>query len=273
MASVKELLTKYETEIYNSWISQITEENLVRKDLIDQNQLNELCKEFLTLLKSSDNKNIYSEDWKRMRDFLNTLSKGWAKKGFTSSETALFVLSVKKSLFIYLRKDNADLDTIMEVSDFIDKLSVFISESYIKSKEEIIRRQQEEMMELSTPIIKLWDGILALPLIGTLDSARTQVVMENLLNKIVETSSSIAIIDITGVPTVDTLVAQHIMKTVTAARLMGADCIISGIRPQIAQTMIHLGVSFSDIVTKATLADAIAYAFKLFNYEVKKAEN
>lgn len=273
MTGLKELLTKYESEIYSGWISRIAEENLVRKDLIDQNQLNELCKEFLILLKSSDNENIYSEDWKNMRDFLKTLSKSWAKKGFTPSETVLFILSVKKSLFTYLRKVDADLDTIIVVSDFIDKFSVFTAECFIKSKEEIIKRQQEEMMELSTPIIKLWDGILALPLIGTLDSARTQVVMENLLNKIVETSSSIAIIDITGVPTVDTLVAQHIMKTVTAARLMGADCLISGIRPQIAQTMIHLGVSFSDIVTKATLADAIAYAFKLFNYEVKKVEN
>lgn len=145
----------------------------------------------------------------------------------------------------------------------MDNLALSIVEIYIKNREEIIKRQQEEMMELSTPVVKLWDKVLTLPLIGTLDSARTQVVMESLLQAIVETQSTVAIIDITGVPTVDTLVAQHLMKTVAAARLMGADCIISGIRPQIAQSMVHLGVSFNDIITKATLADAIRYAFSL----------
>jgi rsbT co-antagonist protein RsbR len=142
-------------------------------------------------------------------------------------------------------------------------------DAYIKTREEVIRRQQEEMMELSTPVVKIWEGILALPLVGTLDSARTQVVMETLLERIVQTNSSLAIIDITGVPTVDTLVAQHLMKTVAAAQLMGAECIISGIRPQIAQTMVHLGVSFQTVVTKASLAEAIRYAFSRLHLRIQ----
>jgi rsbT co-antagonist protein RsbR len=144
----------------------------------------------------------------------------------------------------------------------LDQLGLHTMTAFMKSREEVILRQQEEMLELSTPVVKLWDGILALPMIGTLDSARTQVVMESLLQRIVETGADVAIIDITGVPTVDTLVAQHLLKTVTAARLMGAECIISGIRPQIAQTIVHLGVELGDVVTKATLADAFAVALQ-----------
>ena len=144
----------------------------------------------------------------------------------------------------------------------LDKLALFTTEVYQKGREALISRQQHEMLELSTPVVQLWDNVLALPLIGTLDSARTQVVMENLLHKIVDTGAAIAIIDITGVPTVDTLVAQHLLKTVAAARLMGADCIISGIRPQIAQTIVHLGVELASVVTKATLADAFAIALQ-----------
>jgi rsbT co-antagonist protein RsbR len=144
----------------------------------------------------------------------------------------------------------------------IDTLGLFTFETFQQSRELIIKRQQTEMLELSTPVVKLWDGILALPLIGTLDSTRNQIVMENLLQSLVETGSGIAIIDITGVPAVDTLVAQNLLKAVSAARLMGAQVIISGIRPQIAQTMVHLGVAFGDVVTKASLADALSYAFK-----------
>lgn len=275
MPKLVDIFSKYEAEILSSWITQITKDNIIRKDLVDANQLNSLCKEFLLLFKNSDleNSNIYVEGWKKTRDFLSNLSKNWAKLGFTPAEVIFFVLSLKKPLTLVLHKEAIDINLILDFTEIIDRLGIFTSECYLKAKEDIIRRQQEEMMELSTPIIKLWDGILALPLIGTLDSARTQVVMEGLLNKIVETSSSIAIIDITGVPTVDTLVAQHLMKTVTAAKLMGATCIISGIRPQIAQTMIHLGVTFTDVVTKATLAEAISYAFKLFGYTVVKSNS
>ncbi len=152
-------------------------------------------------------------------------------------------------------------------------MRTYILEAYQKTRDEVIVRQQEEMLELSTPVIKLWDGILALPMIGTLDSSRTQIVMESLLQKIIETGSEIAIIDITGVPTVDTMVAQYLIKTVTAAKLMGADCIISGIRPQIASTIVHLGIDLGKITTKATLADAFVWALKRSGKSVVKTSS
>jgi rsbT co-antagonist protein RsbR len=159
---------------------------------------------------------------------------------------------------------------LRDATSLLDKLGLYIMENFQKSREELISRQQQEMMELSTPVVQLYDSILALPLIGTLDSARTQVVMENLLQRIVETGASIAIIDITGVPTVDTLVAQHLLKAVAAARLMGADCIISGIRPQIAQTIVHLGVELTDVATKATMAAAFALALDRQGFVVRR---
>jgi rsbT co-antagonist protein RsbR len=188
-------------------------------------------------------------------------------QGFSPSETATFVFSLKQPLFDRLSQDRGSASDEL-AGDFLtctmllDKLGLYTTEVYQRNREGIIQRQQQELMELSTPVVKLWDGVLALPLIGTLDSARTQVVMENLLQSIVNTGAAIAIIDITGVPTVDTLVAQHLLKTVAAARLMGAECIISGIRPQIAQTIVHLGVELADVVTKATLADAFALALQ-----------
>jgi rsbT co-antagonist protein RsbR len=162
------------------------------------------------------------------------------------------------------------LSTIWTATELIDGLGLFTTEAYLRSREEVIRRQQDELIELSTPVVKLWQGVVALPLIGTLDSARTQVVMESLLQRIVETDSAIAIIDITGVPTVDTMVAQHLLKAVTAARLMGADCIISGIRPQIAQTIVHLGLDLSEVTTKSSLADAVTVALERTGYEIRR---
>jgi rsbT co-antagonist protein RsbR len=188
------------------------------------------------------------------------------------------VFALKRPITERLRRELASADAerlsaeLWSVGRLIDRLGLFTAEVYQRAREEVIARQQAEMLELSTPVIKLWDGVLALPLIGTLDSARTQVVMESLLNRIVETGSSIAILDITGVPTVDTLVAQHLIKTVTAARLMGADCIISGIRPQIAQTIVHLGVDLSSVVTKANLADAFTLALGKLGLEIRPAE-
>ena len=200
-----------------------------------------------------------------MRDQLTETSTERAKQGSTPSETATFVFSLKQSLFTMLRdtlgaEPEVLASALWSLSTLLDKLGLFTIEVFQKSRDQIIVRQQQELLELSTPVVKLWHDILALPLIGTLDSARTQVVMESLLEKIVETGAAIAIIDITGVPTVDTLVAQHLMKTIAAARLMGADCIISGIRPQIAQTIVHLGVNLDDVVTKASLADAFTVA-------------
>jgi rsbT co-antagonist protein RsbR len=196
---------------------------------------------------------------------LRDIAVSRAKQGFTSSETATFVLSLKQPIFSAVRaqfaKDSdAQYDEIWAATALLDKLALLTTDEFIAAKEQMIARQQEELLELSTPVVKLWDGILALPMIGTLDSARTQVVMESLLQAIVETNSKVAIIDITGVPTFDTLVAQHLIKTITAARLMGAECIISGIRPQIAQTIVHLGINLTDVITKAKLADAFALA-------------
>jgi len=194
------------------------------------------------------------------------MSRSRTQKGFTPGETATFVFSLKEPLFTLLRREmGKDAEKLAEevwhATLLLDKLGLYTTEVHQKNREEVIQRQQEELLELSTPVVKLWDGILALPLIGTLDSERTQVVMESLLERVVDTGSEIAIIDITGVPTVDTLVAQHLLKTVAAARLMGADCIISGIRPQIAQTLVHLGVTL-DVITKSSMADAFALALR-----------
>jgi rsbT co-antagonist protein RsbR len=208
---------------------------------------------------------------------LASLSVSRAASGFTPSETAVFVLSLKPSLFGLAREqrgNNADelFSEVVKVNDFIDKLALHTTDSYIHGRDQIISRQQEEMLELSTPVVTLWDGIVALPLIGTLDSARTQVVMESLLQAIVQTNSRFAIIDITGVPTVDTLVAQHLLKTITAARLMGAECIISGIRPQIAQTIVHLGINLQDVITKSKLADAFRLALERSGRKIVRQE-
>ncbi len=203
--------------------------------------------------------------WSDVRELLNEMSRTRARQGFSPTETATFIFSLKQPLFTRLRQQFArDAETLADetwiATVLLDKLGLYTTEVYQKGREEVIARQQQDMLELSTPVVELWEGVLALPVIGTLDSARTQVVMENLLQKIVDTGAAIAIVDITGVPTVDTLVAQHLLKTVAAARLMGADCIISGIRPQIAQTIVHLGVDLGTVVTKATLADAFQIA-------------
>jgi rsbT co-antagonist protein RsbR len=212
---------------------------------------------------------------KPLREFLDSLSRARAQHGFSSAETATFIFSFKRVLFQALRAESgADTDAlanqIWEATQLLDALGLHTVAAFQRAREELIIRQQEEMLELSTPVVKLWEGILALPMIGTLDSARTQVVMESLLQKIVDTGSEIAIIDITGVPTVDTLVAQHLLKTVTALRLMGAECIISGIRPQIAQTIVHLGVDLQGVVTKANLADALALALKRTGHTISR---
>jgi rsbT co-antagonist protein RsbR len=210
--------------------------------------------------------NIDGPSFEALRDILADLSRTRAQAGCSPTETATFILSLKQPLSARLSAviggEPARLATeILTVSELIDALGLFMMESYQRAREEVIIRQQTEIAELSTPVVRLWQGVLALPLIGTLDSARTQVVMENLLDSIVRYEADIAIIDITGVPTVDTLVAQHLLKTVAAARLMGADCIISGIRPQIAQTMVHLGVELN-VVSKANLSDAFALALR-----------
>jgi rsbT co-antagonist protein RsbR len=251
------------------------------RDLIKETDLQSQSREFLrSLNKIALNGNladIRSPEWADIREFLANLSRSRARQGFTPSETATFVFSLKEPLFARLRQEyKQDAEGLATetwtATDLLDQLGLYTTEVFQKSREEVIARQQQELLELSTPVVELWKGILALPLIGTLDSARTQVVMESLLQRIVETGSEIAIIDITGVPMVDTLVAQHLLKTVAAARLMGADCIISGIRPQIAQTIVHLGVDLADVVTKASLADALALALRRSGLTIGKVE-
>ncbi|MCW6027068.1 STAS domain-containing protein [Stenotrophomonas sp. SRS1] len=230
-------------------------------------QVREFWRLFLEALSAADVSSVARAEWKDIRRFLEELSRERVLKGFNSSETASFIFSLKRPLFEVIQQayanDPAQLgDQLWAISELIDQLGLHTVSVFQKTREDVIQRQQEEMLELSTPVVKLWDGVLALPMIGTLDSQRTQVVMESLLQRIVDTGSEIAIIDITGVPTVDTLVAQHLLKTVTAIRLMGADAIISGVRPQIAQTIVHLGLDLQGIVTKANLADALALALK-----------
>ena len=231
----------------------------------------EFLRRFMVAL-ASDQPDPSSSVWDGVREFLSDLSRSRARQGFTPSETATFVFSLKEPLFLRMRAaiTNADeLGTaIWDATALLDDLGLYTTEVFQKSREEIISRQQQELLELSTPVTRLWEGVLAVPLVGTLDSARTQVVMESLLEEIVASGASIAVMDITGVPTVDTLVAQHLLKTVAAAKLMGAECIISGIRPQIAQTIVHLGVDLGDVVTKATLADGFAHALSRQGLEV-----
>ncbi len=230
----------------------------------------ELARRFLDQLRASARiaqfEDVETIEWRPIRELLEDLSRDRAVQGFSPTETATFIFSLKEPLFALLREELRD-DTerlVRETSTtsrLIDRLGLYTIECYARTREEVIRRQQQELLELSTPVVELWDGILALPLIGTLDSARTQIVMESLLQHIVNSGAEIAIIDITGVPTVDTLVAQHLIKTISAARLMGADCILSGIRPQIAQTIVHLGLELN-VVSKATMADALALALR-----------
>ncbi|QNR98936.1 STAS domain-containing protein [Stenotrophomonas sp. 169] len=238
-------------------------------------QLREYWRLFQQAISAADAGSLQGAEWLSLRRFLEELSADRARRGFNSSETAQFVFSLKRPLFEQVQAGFADNpqqlgDQMWALSELLDLLGLHTVKAFQKSREEVIQRQQEEMLELSTPVVKLWEGVLALPMIGTLDSQRTQVVMESLLQRIVDTGSEIAIIDITGVPTVDTLVAQHLLKTVTAIRLMGADAIISGVRPQIAQTIVHLGLDLQGIVTKANLADALALALKRTGQTVTK---
>jgi rsbT co-antagonist protein RsbR len=265
-----DILKKYEADLLAEWLKEQTALATRQQVALKEGELKQQCSEFLRLLRKGTqgkNPDISSLEWTEMRELLTSVSRSRALQGFTPSQTATFVFSFKKPLFSRLRKEfgnNADglADGTWTATDLLDELGLFTTEMFQKTREEVILRQNQGLLELSTPVVMLWDGILALPLIGTLDSARSELVMQSLLQKIVETSASIAIIDITGVPTVDTLVAQHLLKTVTAARLMGANCFISGIRPQIAQTIVHLGVSLGDITTKANLKDALAVAMR-----------
>jgi len=262
-----ELLRKHHDTLLAEWMAE--QKAALSRKLIKDAELEEQCAAFLRALgegaSRGDLTTLDGPAWTEMKELLTTVSRTQGQAGYSPSETATFVFSLKKPLFARLSRDLAAADLAAEqwtAMVLLDQLGLFTTEMYQRNREEVIMRQQQEMLELSTPVVKLWDGVLALPMIGTLDSARTQVVMETLLQRIVETGSAVAILDITGVPTVDTLVAQYLLKTIAAARLMGADCIISGVRPQIAQTIVHLGVDLGNVTTKATLADAFALALQ-----------
>ena len=273
------IIAQHREAILNGWLRDMMGSTR-RGDLMKESELQAQCQQFLSSLAeaTAQGPNIQAPAYGPLREMLTELSRTRALQGFNPRETATFIFSIKLPLFTAIRetmgKDSAAMvDEIWATTEIIDGLGLYTTEAYLKAREETIHRQQEEMLELSTPVVKLWEGILALPLIGTLDSARTQVVMESLLEAIVQTNSKVAIIDITGVPTVDTVVAQHLLKTVTAARLMGADCIISGVRPQIAQTIVHLGINLLDITTKATLSDAFSLALQRSGFRFVRPQN
>ena len=279
-SKLPEVFEKREQEITDQWVEQ--QQATGRKlTAAEREEANRQSREFIRSLKGALKQNssggISGPEWTGVRDFLVDLSGRRAKDGYSPRETASFVFSLKQPLFSALRAEFSATPKVLadetwQITLLIDELGLLTTEAFQKTREEVILRQQKELMELSTPVVRLWENILALPLIGTLDSARTQVVMQNLLEAIVQTRSDYAIIDITGVPVVDTLVAQHLLKTVAAARLMGADCLISGIRPQIAQTIIHLGVDLSEVTTKATLADAFDVALRRSGHKVVRQD-
>ena len=271
-----EILRTHETDLLEEWLEE-QKGTRSRMDKVQEAEVRSASREFLSAAAGAlrANQDVRSESWSGVRDLLSQMSAARAAQGDSPSDTAMFIFSLKQPLFGRLRKElggdgDAFVEDMWNATVLLDKLGLYTVEAFQKSREDVISRQQRELLELSTPVVQLWEGVLALPLIGTLDSGRTQVVMESLLEKIVETGASIAIIDITGVPTVDTLVAQHLMKTVAAARLMGADCIISGIRPQIAQTIVHLGVDLTAVTTKASLADAFLVALKRTGMRIER---
>ena len=279
-SKLPDVLRRFEPEIFAEWLKQQMAA-VARSGAIKESELREQSRDFLHDLQQATQsgiEQIHAAQWDGVRDRLTEIAQSRAQLGFKPSETALFVLSLKSPLFSVLGREYAGdpqglVREIWTTTQLLDQLALLSIEAYQKGREAVIARQQQELLELSTPVVRLWDNVLALPLIGTLDSARTQVVMENLLEEIVKTGAGIAIMDITGVPAVDTLVAQHLLKTVAAARLMGADCIISGIRPQIAQTIVHLGVELGGVITKASLADAFRIALQKNGLRVVRAEH
>ncbi|MER5476928.1 STAS domain-containing protein [Streptomyces sp. NPDC002734] len=255
-----ELLTAKDDQLASAWVEAVSRTLRGRISLAElERELNELYTALVAGLRHG------AFDWQgdayaEVRALLTELSRSRARQGFTPTETATSVLALKDVLAPTVDTSAEDIHAYLQLAKLADALALFTLEVYAKTREEIISAQSEQLMELSTPVVKLWEGVVAVPLVGTLDSARTQVVMEKLLQALVDADADQAIIDITGVPAVDTEVAQHLLKTVVAARLMGAECIISGIRPQIAQTIVALGIQFGDIVTKASLAGALSHA-------------
>jgi rsbT co-antagonist protein RsbR len=277
---VLRLIVEREEQVLTRWVQEAggatarTSEG-ARKAMRDEGQ--EALRAMRACLEGgADPERFDATEWRALRDVLEGLSRSRAAQGQSAGDTSFFVLALKRPLFGAIQEDLGDqasgqMAAVWAVTSLVDRMAQWTVTTYQQSREDIIRRQQSDLLELSTPVIKLFEGVLAVPMIGTLDSNRTQIVMETLLQRIVDTGSRLAIIDITGVPTVDTLVAQHLLKTVSAIRLMGADCIISGIRPQIAQTIVHLGIDLEGVASKATLADALQLAMDRLGYGVVRS--
>lgn len=269
-----QILKEKKDAILELWISkQMAEDSYFNAE--DQKEDSEdFASAFLNALNASSINDKDAKGFEKVHDILMGISVSRAKRGFTPRETAVYMFTFKEALLEILSNDVSDpvklYENSLKISKIVDNMAILTFEGYIKGREDVISRQTDEITEISTPVIRVWDGVVALPIIGTLDSARTQVVMENLLQQIVETGSTIAILDISGVPAVDSLVAQHLIKTVSATRLLGAECIISGIRPEIAQIVVHLGIDLSNIITKSTLASALQTAFNMLQLEVHK---
>ncbi|UCC31038.1 MAG: STAS domain-containing protein [Phycisphaerales bacterium] len=276
---IAEALDKFQQEIVDDWIKEQFAATSARRDLMNEARLAEQSREFLatfrTAAQSYNFTDIEATEWSKPRALLGEISRSRAEQGYTPAETATFVFSLKQPLFTIMRRlSGKDYEALAEdvwtITVVLDKLGLYTTEVYQKTREAVIKRQQEELTELSTPVVKLWEGVLLVPLIGTLDSARTGHVMSALLEQIAQTGSAFAILDITGVPSVDTQTAQHLLKTVAATRLMGADCIISGVRPVIAQTIVTLGLTL-DVITKSSIADALAEAIKRLGYTIARS--
>lgn len=270
--SILSSLKEHENRLLTIWSKLLLE-----KGSTDGTTEEEESKEFASLLLDAlyhANGNPDSDEYEKVYDLLIGISSSRAKRGFSPRENAQYLISFKEAasqILSEIEKDPAKLyDSNLQLGEVLDNMTIMTFEAYMKGREDVISRQIDEISEISTPVIRVWDGVVALPIIGTLDSSRTQVVMENLLQQIVDTGSSIAILDISGVPAVDSLVAQHLIKTVSATRLMGAECIISGIRPEIAQTVVHLGIDLTGIITKASLASALQTAFDMLQLTVVK---
>jgi rsbT co-antagonist protein RsbR len=272
------ILRNQKTNILEQWFKNLLADPNLREDLMSNDDLKsqseELINSFIDSLNDQSIDDSESNAFGKVNEILSAISISRARQGFSPKETGIYIFSLKSAILQALQQELKDPLSLhlqnQKLTLIMDSFTLTTFETFIKGREEVILRQTDEMAEISTPVIRIWDGILVLPIIGTLDSSRTQVVMENLLQEIVETGSSIAILDISGVPTVDSLVAQNLIKTVSATRLMGAECIISGIRPEIAQTVVHLGIDLSNMITKSTLASALKYAFTILQLEVTK---
>lgn len=274
---VERAIAENEQKLVDAWIDGLESAPAHRREHRDPANVRDECQRLVAALRSAAQAEGRGGEsgWSRARQEVDAIARERVREGTEPAQTAAFLGALRPPLFrvVGARAETEAVPALLSAMELLDRVQERLVHAYIELRDEVIQRHQEEVLELSTPVVKLWDGILALPLIGTLDSRRAQLVLETLLERIAATGSRMAIIDITGVPTVDTLVAQNLIKAVTATKLMGAECILSGIRPQIAQTIVQLGVDLSEVTTKSSLADAFLAALERFDYTVERAES